>query len=130
MLLDLDKFKPVNDTYGHLVGDILLQRVATIFKEHSRTTDIIGRFGGDEFAIVLIHPESTELVETVAERILSEIGKPTFISGNNIEIGVSIGISMSPDDGVDTKSLISAADLALYRAKNNGRNCYRFHQSN
>jgi diguanylate cyclase (GGDEF)-like protein/hemerythrin-like metal-binding protein/PAS domain S-box-containing protein len=129
MLLDLDKFKPVNDTYGHPVGDILLQKVSTIFKEHSRTTDILGRFGGDEFAIVLVHPESTKIVETVAERILSEVCKPIFISGNHIEIGVSIGVSMYPNDGLDIKSLISAADRALYQAKSQGRNCYRFHIS-
>lgn len=127
MLLDLDKFKPVNDTYGHPIGDILLQRVAAIFTEHSRNTDIVGRFGGDEFAIVLVHPESTQIVETVADRILSEIAKPVSILGNNIEIGISIGISTFPNDGVDSKSLISAADLALYEAKNNGRNCYRFY---
>jgi diguanylate cyclase (GGDEF)-like protein/hemerythrin-like metal-binding protein/PAS domain S-box-containing protein len=126
MLLDLDKFKSVNDTYGHPVGDNLLQRVSTIFRVHSRTTDIVGRFGGDEFAIVLVHPESTKLVENVAERILNEVAKPISISGNNIEVGVSIGISMCPNHGVDTKSLISAADQALYQAKSDGRNCYRF----
>ncbi|MDX8398721.1 MAG: GGDEF domain-containing protein, partial [Gallionellaceae bacterium] len=128
MLIDLDKFKPVNDTYGHPVGDALLQAVATIFTRHSRETDVVARLGGDEFAILMVHPESKEAAGVSAQRIVNEIMKPLTIMGHQIKIGTSLGIALYPDNGMNEEELIKKADIALYEAKNSGRNTYRFYQ--
>lgn len=127
MLLDLDRFKPVNDTYGHQVGDSLLQAVAAIFKRHARETDIVARLGGDEFAIVLVNPDSVENAKKCAERIICEVKKSIILKGYEIKIGTSIGLATFPDDGTEEDELIHKADLALYEAKHLGRNTYRFY---
>lgn len=128
LLLDLDKFKRVNDTYGHPVGDALLQNVAFILREHCRATDVIARLGGDEFAILLIHPTEIGNVTRVADRIIETISQPMSIQDQEIRIGASIGVSISPDNGNEREQLIRRADLALYDAKDHGRNCYRFYK--
>ncbi len=128
LLLDLDKFKYVNDTFGHIVGDELLVKVAEIFKSTCRKTDLVARLGGDEFAIILVHPDNTHKTEICANRIIQKISQPLIIKENTIRIGVSIGISMYPEntdvnDIVNEEdSLIHKADVALYNAKNAGRN--------
>lgn len=122
MLLDLDKFKPVNDTFGHQVGDALLEDVARIFLKAARETDVVGRLGGDEFAILLINPGTKDNIEQVAQRIIAEVGKPRTILGQTIVIGVSIGVSLFPENAEADDRLIQEADLALYEAKRNGRN--------
>jgi len=128
MLLDLDKFKPVNDTYGHPVGDALLQHVASIFTKFSRDTDVVARLGGDEFAIILVHPDDQEAAGLSAQRIVDEILKPTNLMGHEIQIGTSVGISLFPNDAKDEENLIKKADLALYEAKEAGRNTFRFYR--
>lgn len=129
LLLDLDKFKPVNDTYGHPVGDALLQTVSAIFTKCSRETDVVARLGGDEFAILMVHPESSEAASVNAQRVVDEILKPVNIMGYDIQIGTSIGISLYPDDGENEEDLIQKADLALYEAKEAGRNTFRFYKA-
>lgn len=124
-MIDLDKFKPVNDTYGHPAGDALLVHVAEVLMELSRDTDTVVRLGGDEFAIILTNPETVESVGLPAERIITALRTPVDIEGNEIQIGASIGISFYPTDGDVSEDLIKTADLALYDAKESGRNCYR-----
>jgi len=124
MMMDLDKFKPVNDTFGHPAGDTLLQAVASIFAKFTRETDIVARLGGDEFAILFVHPENKENAKTSAQRIIDEIKKPITIMGNEILIGTSIGIALYPEDDDDMEGLIKKADLALYKAKESGRGIF------
>ena len=125
MLLDLDKFKPVNDRYGHQVGDLLLQHVANTLLASCRETDTVARLGGDEFAIIL--PSSNHPLDTgpLSQRILKEISKPIVIEEHSIQIGISIGISRFPDNTDDLEVLQTQADEALYQAKENGRNTFR-----
>lgn len=127
MLLDLDKFKPVNDTYGHQTGDAVLQKVAEILTTCCRNTDVVARLGGDEFAILLVHPESIEYIEQISNRIIESIRQPMSILDNQVIIGTSIGIAVYPNHGVNESQLTDKADIALYNAKNAGRNCYRFY---
>lgn len=128
LLLDLDKFKPINDTFGHLVGDAVLQGVANVFRQQCRETDVIARLGGDEFAILLIHPGSEEDVARVAERIINEVRRPMQVGEDELRVGVSIGVAMFPEVDVAIEGLIKKADLALYEAKDAGRNCIRFYR--
>lgn len=127
LLLDLDKFKPVNDTYGHQTGDALLTNVAEIFQRHSRDTDVVARLGGDEFAVLLVHPVGVEGISAVAQRIIDAVKAHVHALGYDVRTGISIGVSQYPDDGVDQDSLIEKADLALYAAKSQGSNRFRFY---
>ncbi|AWZ01914.1 putative signaling protein [Rhodobiaceae bacterium] len=121
MILDLDNFKDVNDTLGHDVGDQLLQRVATILKESSRQVDTVVRLGGDEFAIIADDLDRIDGVVVHANRILAALSEPQRISGHEVHPGVSIGITSYPQDARDPDVLLKNADLALYRAKGEGR---------
>jgi diguanylate cyclase (GGDEF)-like protein/PAS domain S-box-containing protein len=127
LLLDLDRFKEVNDTLGHPAGDALLTEVAARLKELLRETDVLGRLGGDEFAIIQAG-ESGQCAAAgaLAERIIEAIGKPFDIEGGHIGIGTSIGIALAPEHGIGADELLKMADLALYRAKSAGRNGYCF----
>ncbi|WP_107851109.1 putative bifunctional diguanylate cyclase/phosphodiesterase [Oceanimonas marisflavi] len=128
LMLDLDKFKQINDTFGHAGGDQLLQQVAGRLLGVVRDCDTVTRLGGDEFAILLEHlgdsqdpaGESTR----VARRILKEFSTPFILSGRGVRVGVSIGIALSPRDGTDLKTLLCHADSALYHAKSQGRHCF------
>jgi diguanylate cyclase (GGDEF)-like protein len=122
LMLDLDHFKETNDRFGHLVGDVILKEVARILKSNLREIDIIGRYGGEEFAIVLAGtPRSSG--HQVAERIRENIERAIFKAYDEVvSTTVSIGVSVFPDDGPDIDSLIEAADKALYKAKETGRN--------
>ncbi|RFC40191.1 MAG: PAS domain S-box-containing protein/diguanylate cyclase (GGDEF) domain-containing protein [Candidatus Nitrotoga sp. CP45] len=126
MFLDLDRFKGVNDTLGHLVGDKLLKVVAGRISSVARTSDTVSRLGGDEFAIMLPYVENTDDIATIAVKLLTSIAGPCVIDGNEIEVTTSIGISVFPEDGNDSESLIAHADAAMYQAKGNGRNNYQF----
>ncbi len=126
LLLDLDRFKPVNDTYGHLVGDKLLQAVARIIERSCRETDLAARLGGDEFAILLLNPQPEGIV-AVAERLVHDLQQPFDIAPHQVQIGVSIGVAFFPQDGDNDDALMHKADLALYQAKHQGRNTYRFY---
>ena len=122
LMLDLDHFKETNDTFGHLVGDAVLKEVAVILKSNLREIDIIGRYGGEEFAIVLAGTGKEE-AHQAAERIRESIEATVFKAYDEVvSTTVSIGVSVFPDKGVDVESLIEASDRALYKAKETGRN--------
>ena len=121
LLFDLDKFKYVNDTHGHDVGDQLLREVAKIIKACLRETELLARIGGDEFAIILKNTLNTYTVAKVAERILNSLTSPFKIKGIEINMSASIGISIYPDNTTSADELLKFADIAMYRAKKLGR---------
>ena len=125
--LDLDRFKAVNDTWGHPAGDWLLKSVAERLQRclHNET-DIVARFGGDEFVIVQFNFKGIAHAENLAKRIVEAIAKPFRDKNRDMHVGISLGISVFPDDGSDADTLLKNADTALYRAKSEGRNLYRF----
>ena len=126
-MLDLDRFKEVNDSLGHPIGDLLLREVAERLRETTRDSDTVARIGGDEFAILqTLTGQTTEEITALAERLLSSIGEPFDVSGHQISVGVSIGVAIAPHDGNEARELLRNADLALYRAKAGGRNAYNF----
>ncbi|MEJ1462027.1 MAG: sensor domain-containing diguanylate cyclase [Candidatus Sedimenticola sp. (ex Thyasira tokunagai)] len=127
--LDLDKFKPVNDTHGHQVGDKLLEQVAVRLLKISRETDTVARLGGDEFSVILVNVVDQEATQIPAQRMLDEIAKPFVINGQWLEIGTSIGVAIYPRDAADPEALIRCSDLALYAAKEGGRNRYCHYSS-
>jgi diguanylate cyclase (GGDEF)-like protein len=128
LYLDLDQFKAVNDTLGHPIGDALLRVVAERLAEHARETDTVARLGGDEFAIVQTPIDQPTEATALADRLIGLFDAPFDVEGNQIVIGVSIGIALAPQDCVDGDQLLKCADLALYRAKSDGRGVYRlFH---
>ena len=120
--LDLDRFKEVNDTLGHATGDALLKAATERLQACVRDRDTVARLGGDEFAVIQTDRGAT----TLALRIIEAISAPYQISDHQIVVGVSVGISVAPDDATDADQLLRNADLALYRAKNEGRGTYRF----
>lgn len=122
LFLDLDGFKAINDNYGHEIGDILLVEVAARLRESVRATDIIVRLGGDEFIIVITELIDISLVSEMAHTIIRTVSKPIHIKEHELNITVSVGISLYPDDGSDLKVLIKYADKALYYVKAEGRN--------
>lgn len=128
MAIDLDKFKPVNDTYGHQIGDLVLQKVADILTENCRETDTIARLGGDEFSIILHAAEDPKELNVLAERIIEKLSGRLIIENHSIQIGASVGISCYPNNTTDTNELQKMADQALYLAKNEGRHTYRHYQ--
>ncbi len=125
LYLDLDHFKSVNDTLGHPLGDALLREVTSRLHEQVRESDMIARLGGDEFAIVLSMDQPDD-ARVLAERLIAAISAPYELDGHQVIIGTSIGIALVPDDGDDTDILLKNADLALYRAKAEGRGRYSF----
>ncbi len=127
MFLDLDGFKPINDMLGHDLGDEVLQEVARRLQGCLRAMDIVARHGGDEFTFALLDIESSEDVSIVAHKVLACLRRPFVLSGQEHFIGGSIGISMYPDDGDEAEGLVSQADTAMYLAKKNGGNAFRFY---
>ena len=127
MFMDLDRFKNINDTLGHAAGDILLIETAKRLKECMRNSDVIARIGGDEFVIMLRKVSDQSQVAAVARKILAAVVKPLTIHDHECRITASIGISMFPTDALDEESLIKNADAAMYVAKEEGRNGFRFH---
>ena len=126
--LDLDGFKAVNDTYGHAMGDKLLGEVAVALKKVVSDRDIVARLGGDEFAILCNSAGTIQSTTTLAEAILVAVSKPFVIDGVTLDIGVSIGITLRNRDGSDAHTLMHNADLALYRAKAEGRGTFRLYE--
>ena len=124
LLVDLDKFKPLNDTLGHDRGDLVLQTVANRLTRGVRGGDVVCRLGGDEFAVIVDAVGDLKTVEEVAERIILEIRKPFSIEGTPITLSLSIGISIFPGDTDNADGLYKRADEALYRAKDAGRGCW------
>jgi diguanylate cyclase (GGDEF)-like protein/PAS domain S-box-containing protein len=129
MFLDLDGFKPVNDTFGHPKGDAVLRAVAKRLVDEVGADGHVGRMGGDEFAIVVTDAQSRKKVEQMADRIIRAIAEPYVIDQTEIRIGVSIGCSFGPIDGATVDDLILKADLALYEAKGAGRGIARYFSS-
>ncbi len=125
MFIDLDNFKTVNDTLGHVIGDELLRLVARQLSAELRQDDVIARIGGDEFAILLENVHDPATAPAVAARCLATLGKPMLVHGHDIRIGASIGISSCPNDAQDMHTMLKYADTAMYYAKNNGKNAYR-----
>jgi diguanylate cyclase (GGDEF)-like protein/PAS domain S-box-containing protein len=126
MFIDLDRFKIVNDTLGHFVGDKLLQEVARRIGSISRASDTVCRQGGDEFVIMLPDLESVDDIPVIADKLLDTVSGSYLIIGNEIEMTTSIGISVFPDDGDNGNTLLQHADAAMYHAKGKGRNNYQF----
>ncbi len=127
LFIDLDRFKRINDSLGHSVGDKLLQAIGERLKQCIRASDTVARIGGDELIVLLPNVLSEDDCKRVAEKIIHVMGKPILIEGNELYVTCSIGISMCPADGSDPDTLIQKADSAMYRAKMSGRNKYRFH---
>jgi diguanylate cyclase (GGDEF)-like protein len=121
LLVDLDRFKLVNDTLGHAIGDQLLVEVGRRLREAVGDNGEVGRIGGDEFAIVWGGDAGPDFLSAAAERIIVELSKSFTIGAANLHVGATIGVAICPQDGVLEEQLMRAADLALYRAKENGR---------
>jgi len=122
MLMDLDKFKNVNDTLGHDVGDVLLKAVGSRLTAAVRRMDTVARLGGDEFIVFLPEIEQFQDCRTIAAKLLSLFGNSFFLGDKSLLISTSIGAAVYPDDGQDMETLIKNADIAMYQAKEQGRN--------
>src|SRR5690606_22559365 len=127
MFMDVDRFKNINDTLGHDVGDQLLREVSERLAASVRESDTVGRLGGDEFAIVLANLSSREDAGRVAKKIMQKFHRPFRLSGSEIFVTSSIGITIYPDDATEQDALLRNADAAMYRAKEQGRNTYRYY---
>ncbi len=127
MYVDLDRFKAVNDTYGHKAGDQLLVHVSAGFAAAVRRSDTVARMGGDEFVILLLAPRNEEALRRVAEKIILVASTPCTFQGHPLEVSASVGIAVFPSDGRDAQTLLNYADKAMYQAKMAGRNQFRFY---
>ncbi len=129
LCIDLDNFKSVNDTLGHPIGDLLLQAVAGRLCARLRDEDVVARLGGDEFAVLQSGTLTPVEVTNLAERLLAAVSEPYDLDGHHVSIGASIGIALAPGDGQDADQLLRNADMALYRAKADGRGTFRFFEA-
>ena len=126
-MIDLDKFKAVNDSLGHTGGDELLKQVAARITQCLRDSDLVARLGGDEFVLILENLKIPEDAEIVALKVISKLTAPFQLSVNiSVQIGASIGISIYPKHGNTPEILMDNADIALYKAKDNGRGCFAY----
>lgn len=130
IFIDLDRFKIINDTFGHSVGDTLLQSVALRLKDAVRQNDTVSRLGGDEFIILLSEIEKVQDAAIVAQKILHLLSTPFVVHCHELNITASIGISVYPDDGNDVQALMKKADTAMYHVKEQGKNAYQFYKEN
>ena len=129
LCIDLDRFKAVNDTMGHPAGDELLRALSLRMKEMVRTEDTVARLGGDEFAILQVGVDQPTNAGALAQHLLEIARQPIRIGGSEVTVELSIGIAIAPGDGLDPDDLLKRADLALYRAKSEGRNTFRFYEA-
>ena len=127
LFLDLDKFKQINDTLGHDAGDLLLQTVAERISRCTRQEDLVARLGGDEFTVLIEGVKKPGYAATVAEKIISAMRTEIDLNGNKVFVTTSVGVATFPECGEDAESLMKAADIAMYRAKEDGRNKYHFY---
>lgn len=127
--IDLDGFKDINDSFGHSKGDLLLRAAVSRLKDLIRDCDVLGRLGGDEFAVLQGGTSDSDATATLAARIVSAMSQPFEIEGDEVSVTASLGIAIYVAETTSPDAMMIQADLALYRAKNDGRNCYRFHSS-
>lgn len=128
LFIDLDRFKAINDTLGHRIGDLLLKEVARRYRAYLRESDLVARFGGDEFVMLINDVETVEDVGKIAEKIVDIVSEPFLdLDGQDVEVSPSIGIALFPQDGGDIETLLKHADAAMYTAKAAGRGTYRFY---
>ena len=130
LIFDLDKFKVVNDTFGHSAGDLLLRQVGDRLRTIVRDTDTVARVGGDEFAIVQSSIRSHADVRRLCERIIASIGEPFYLGDREVRVGVSVGAIVAHSKTGDASELVRKADITMYQAKAEGRNCYRMFSNN
>ncbi len=126
LYLDLDGFKKVNDRFGHDVGDALLCEAAKRIRACVRASDTVARMGGDEFTVILCNVKTAKSKDRVAKKIIEAIASPFLLNGKECSVSVSIGIALYPGHGETAEQLVKIADAAMYLAKHDGRNCYRF----
>ncbi|MBF0473559.1 MAG: GGDEF domain-containing protein [Nitrospirae bacterium] len=129
LFIDLDRFKYVNDTFGHHIGDMLLKETASRFNSCVRESDTVARMGGDEFTVILSNIKNREDVEIVASKIVQSIMNPYKLDSYDCSVSASIGISIFPTDSYDIDMLVKMADVAMYHAKESGRNNYQFYDA-
>jgi diguanylate cyclase (GGDEF)-like protein len=127
LFMDLDRFKVINDSLGHEVGDVLLRQVADRLRAQSREGDTVARMGGDEFVVLIENRENLMDISAYARRLVEELSAPYLLGTKDYHVSLSIGISVFPSDGSDSQALLKAADVAMYRAKELGRNSYQFY---
>ena len=128
LYIDLDKFKQINDTKGHSTGDRILQEAASRLSKPIRQSDTIARVGGDEFVVILERTNNQKSIASIANKIIHVLDENFIVDDNEFNISCSIGIALYPDNGTDAAALLIAADKAMYKAKNKGRNCYEFYR--
>jgi len=131
LLIDLDGFKPVNDTHGHDAGDALLVEIAKRLQSITRSEDIVARMGGDEFVVLVSHLDVDERIahdkaSQIAEKLIGRVNKPVNYNGQTLQVGASIGIRLLNSEVLNVDKIISEADIALYRAKQAGKGCVVF----
>ena len=129
LFLDCDRFKHINDTLGHDIGDQVLRSIARRLSDCVRESDTVSRHGGDEFLILLSEVDHAEDAAVIAEKIVSSLAEPHLIDGHELTLTVSVGIALYPEDGEDAQSLIMRADTAMYHAKHTGRNRFGFYRA-
>ena len=125
MFIDVDSFKEVNDSFGHRAGDQLLQEIGKRIQHCVRETDVVARLGGDEFTVILANLHDPGSIERIAQKVLDQVARPVTIGQDEVRVTSSIGISMLAEDSTDSDSLIQNADLAMYRAKAQGKNTFQ-----
>ncbi len=126
LFIDIDEFKEANDSFGHQAGDQLLKMIANRFTERLRKADVIARYGGDEFVVIITEKNLVDSIQLIAKDIVTLISNPYKVGDDTITVGASIGISIYPDHGSTIDGLIEKADAAMYMAKKNGKNAYKF----
>jgi diguanylate cyclase len=129
LFVDLDHFKPVNDTLGHQLGDLLLETVAERLRASVRKSDVVARLSGDEFTVIQTDLVDSRPARALARTLVRALGRPYKLKGRDVQVGASVGTSIYPDDGTSPEELLQRADLAMYRAKEQGRNRYCFYEA-
>lgn len=125
--IDLDKFKPINDQYGHEAGDAVLKRVAELFTAAVRENDLVARLGGDEFLIIMFGMTDRDQLSDRAQKIIDMVSEPMWVNDIRVKLGASIGITIAPEDGHTVEALMAAADETMYAVKKAGRNGFKFY---
>jgi diguanylate cyclase (GGDEF)-like protein len=127
LFVDLDRFKAINDSLGHDVGDRVLQQVAERLKSLLRQTDVVSRIGGDEFTVIVDGIDTVDALQVIASKVVEGFQRPLTVNGAELFVTLSIGIAVAPDDGCDVGELLKRADFAMYQVKADGRNAFQFH---